>query len=212
MWEFLRDATPSRRRQRYGDIQFDCDYRVETTAANVTLREHLLGVLAGGPYQPCDPSLFHETVQTLGIDYSQFDFIDLGCGKGRALLLASDYPFRRILGVELFPEYQQICEENIQKYQSPSQQCFKIESLCADARDFRFPAVPTVLFLFNPLPEPGLQVVVRNLEKSLVASPRPIIIVYHNPILEHVLAAAPQFKRVSSTLQCAIYRGHHAER
>ena len=205
MWDFLCDCTPSRRRQRFGDIEFDCDYRVETTAANVSLRDHLLGVLAGGAYQPCDPALFHETLQNLRIDYGQFDFIDLGCGKGRALLLASDYPFRRILGVELFPGLKQICDENIRQYSSPRQRCFALESICSDARNFEFPAVPAVLFLFNPLPEAGLQRVIRNLERSLTASPRQVVIIYHNPIREHVLAASNPLTKISSSLQCAVY-------
>src|SRR5207302_3353759 len=123
MWEFARDATPARRRQRYGDIEFDCDYRVDTTSATVGLRTHLLGVLAGGPYQPSDPSLFHETIRNLNIDYRQFEFVDLGSGKGRALLMAADYPFRRIIGVELMLEFHNIAQENIRKYASATQRC-----------------------------------------------------------------------------------------
>ena len=87
MWEFVRDATPARRKQRYGDIEFDCDHRVDTTAGTVSLRTHLMGVLVGGPYQPCDPALFQQTISKLHIDHREYDFVDLGSGKGRALLM-----------------------------------------------------------------------------------------------------------------------------
>ncbi|HSS98535.1 MAG TPA: hypothetical protein VLK33_15975, partial [Terriglobales bacterium] len=102
LWEFTRDSTPARRRQRYGDVDYDWDHRVDTTGATVGWRERLLGTLHS-PYQPTESALFHEMLDSLKIDFREFTFIDLGSGKGRTLLMASDYPFRRIIGVELFP-------------------------------------------------------------------------------------------------------------
>ena len=95
--EFVRDSTPERRRQRYGDVQYDWDYRVDTTSATIGWRDRLLGMLHS-PYQPTEPSLFHEMLSALKIDFREFTFIDLGSGKGRVLLMAADYPFRRIVG------------------------------------------------------------------------------------------------------------------
>ena len=43
IWEFLRDSTPQRRRQRFGDVEFDWEHRVDTTSANVSWRSRLLG-------------------------------------------------------------------------------------------------------------------------------------------------------------------------
>src|SRR5579872_4928821 len=104
--EFLRDSTPQRRRQRYGDIDYDWDFRVDTTSAAVGWRDRLLGIF-NSPYQPTEPALFHEMMTFLssqpGFDFHNFTFIDLGSGKGRTLLMASDYPFRRIIGIELLP-------------------------------------------------------------------------------------------------------------
>ena len=205
LWHFAREATPGRRKQRYGDIEFDCDYRVNTTSANVSRKSDLLGMLAGTPYQPCDPALFHSTIRSLNINCREFEFIDVGCGKGRALLLASDYPFRRILGVELLSELQRIAEHNIQIYKSSARQCFSLESICADAREFEFPSVPLVVFLFNPLPEAGLRSVVANLARSLQQHPRPVHVVYHNPILKHVLQECSALEERVSTVQYAIY-------
>jgi SAM-dependent methyltransferase len=205
LWSFLRDATPSRRKQRYGDIEFDCDYRVNTTSAGVSLRTHFLGVLAGGPYQPSDPVLLRETLANLEIDYSEFIFIDLGSGKGRALLLASDYPFQRIIGVELLPEFHCIALDNIAKYRSDNQKCFAIECLLGDAEEYSFPPAPLVLYLFNPLPEVGLRRVIARLEESLREHPRPVYVLYLNPMLEHILAESSLLRKVSSSLQSAVY-------
>lgn len=204
LWEFMRDSMPSRRRQRYGDVEYDWDYRVDTTSATVGWRDRLLG-LFHTPYQPTDPALFREMLETLNIDFGEFTFIDIGSGKGRVLLMAADYPFRRVLGIELLPALHRIAQENIQKYKSDSQKCFMVESMCGDAREFAFPAEPTVLYLFNPLPESGLVKVLANLEQSLQASPRPVYVLYHNPLLESLLTRSAAFMKIAATHQYSIF-------
>jgi len=203
-WEFLRDSLPARRRQRYGDVDYDWDHRVDTTSATVDWHDRLLGLLHS-PYQPSDPALFHEMLAALKINFSDFTFIDIGSGKGRTLLMASDYPFRRILGAELLPGLHRIAQENIRKYKSDSQRCFAIESICADARDFIFPPEPTVLYLFNPLPEAGLVQMLGNLEQSLREHPRPVFVIYHNPVLQGVLAESKWLRKVGGTHQYSTF-------
>jgi len=137
--------------------------------------------------------------------FHSFTFIDLGSGKGRTLLMASSYPFTRIIVVELLPELHQAAQENLASYKSESQKCRGLESICADAIDFTFPPDPTVLYLFNPLPEAGLRRVIANLEKSLEQNPRPVYVLYHNPLLEQVLTESPALKKIAATHQYAIY-------
>jgi SAM-dependent methyltransferase len=204
LYEFVRDSAPSRRRQRYGDVDFDWDYRVDTTGATVGWRDRLLGLLHS-PYQPTDPALFREMMSQLNADFHEYTFIDIGSGKGRVLLMAADYPFRRIVGVELFPELDRIAKENVAKYKSESQKCFVIEAVCGDAREFSFPAEPLVVYLFNPLPAAGLTELLGNLEKSLRNKPRPVIVLYHNPLLEQVLAQREFLKKIGGTHQYSVY-------
>jgi SAM-dependent methyltransferase len=231
LWQFARESTPAQRGQRFGDIDYDWDYRVDTTSANVAWQDRLLG-LFHSPYQPTDPALFHEMLSALPISvpdrshpevpafspagrgisrvsrtesFSDFTFIDIGSGKGRVLLMASDYPFRQILGVELLPALHRIAQENIRKYTSPSQQCFAIESICGDARDFEFPPDPTVLYLFNPLPEAGLLELLNSLERSLREHHRPLYALYHNPQLEHTLERRTRLRKITGKEQYSIY-------
>lgn len=204
-WEFLRDSMPDRRRQRYGDVDYDWDHRVDTTSAMVGWHDRLLGLFYS-PYQPTEPVLFRAMIEALEIDFRQFTFVDLGSGKGRTLLMASDWPFRRIIGVELLPVLHRTAQVNIRKYQCPAQQCGAIESICGDACDFVFPTGPIVLYLFNPLPEPGLRTVVANVDRSLAECFRPFFVLYHNPQLEHALAESKHLKRVGGTHQYVIYR------
>src|SRR5437763_16732381 len=144
-WEFLADSTPARQRQRWGDVEFDCDYRVNTTSAGQSFRTRLRAALASAPYQPTEPTLFHQILRALEIDHAQFTFVDVGSGKGRALLMAADYAFRRVIGVELLLELHAIAANNIRLYRGPRQRCFAIESRCGDAREFVFPTEPLVV-------------------------------------------------------------------
>ena len=114
-------------------------------------------------------------------------------------MLASEYPFRKIVGVELIPELHRAAEQNVARYRAKGAtaavgpdsdylpQLPPIETLRLDAREFVFPATPLVVYLFNPLPEAGLRQVLRNLEESWTRAPRPVWIVYHNPLLERTL-------------------------
>ncbi len=209
IWEFVRESTPERRRQRYGDAEYDWEHRVNTTSGALGWRDRLLGVFHS-PYQPTESALFHEMLEALRqqihSDLRDFIFIDLGSGKGRTLLMASDYSFLRIVGVELLPALHESAQENLSKYRSESQKCFALESICADATEFPFPAEPTVLYLFNPFPEAGLQRMMASLERSLLAYPRTVYVLYHNPLLEHVLSGSVGLKKVGGTHQYAIYR------
>ncbi len=209
LWELIRASTPERRRQRYGDADFDWEHRVNTTSAAVGWRDRLLGAF-NSPYQPTESALFHEMLDALRershSDFHDFVFIDLGSGKGRTLLMASDYPFRGIVGAELLPALHQAAQENLSKYRSESQKCFALESICADATEFPLPAEPTVLYLFNPFPEAGLRRVIGNLEQSLREHPRVVYVLYHNPLLEHILEASATLKKVGGTHQYAIYQ------
>ena len=207
-WEFVRDSTPARRRSCFGDADYDWDYRVNTTSGAVGWRERLLGIFHS-PYQPTENALFHEMIDALAqhtsLDFAKFTFVDLGSGKGRALLMASDYPFGRIVGVELLPALHQIAEQNLTRYHSDSQKCFALESVCADATTFPLPAGPLVVYLFNPFPESGLRRAMANFGRDLDRTPRPAYVLYHNPQLETVLLDSGRFTKIAATHQYSIF-------
>lgn len=209
VWEFLRDSTPARLRSRFGDADYDWDYRVNTTSGAVGWRERLVGSFTSG-YQPTDPPAFHEMLGTLeqatGLDFADLTFIDLGSGKGRTLLMASDYPFRRIVGVELLPALHSLAEQNLAQYKSDSQKCFALESICANAAEFNFPAGPLLVYLFNPFPEAVLRCVLTNLRRALDGSAGAAFLIYYNPQHADVVAEAGYLQKIAGTSQYSIFR------
>ena len=209
-YEFLRDSLPARRRQRYGDIDFDWEHRVNTTAATVTWRSRLMGML-NSAYQPIPPEQFREMMAALADHlegdrtFRGFTFIDIGSGKGRALLLASQFGFRRIIGVELLPELHNVARENVLHCQQRSGNP-RIELICGDGATFCLPAEPSVIFLFNPLPEAAFRVFMENTERSLLQYPRPTFVVYANPVFAQTVSAIPSLQKLGGTHQYLLFR------
>lgn len=202
-YELLRDSLPWRWRLRFGDLDFDWEQRVDTTWSNVGFATRVREVFAGRGYQPTDPYIFREMMAQVPVDLRDYTFVDLGSGKGRALLLAREYPFAKIIGMELLPELHEVARQNIAKL--PAEEQTRFELLCGDARGFVFPKGPLFVYLFDPFPAPVLAEVVANLERSLRESPRPALIGYQNPISEKVMAGSPRFRKLCGTMQWALF-------
>jgi histone methylation protein DOT1 len=140
-------------------------------------------------YEPTPTRLFRHIMRRLDIAHERFTFCDLGSGLGRTLLLASDYPFRSIVGVEFSETLHRMAEANIRVYRSRRQRCFAIKSICMDAAKWPIPDTPTVFFLYNPFLPPVMTQVLANLEASLARTPREVVVVYYNPLSAHVIEA-----------------------
>ena len=117
-------------------------------------------------------------MNALEIEHEDFVFVDLGAGKGRTLLLASDFPFKRVIGVELFERYCAIARHNVRTYRSPAQRCTAIDIVCSDASTYELPPENTVFYFFDPFERPVLARVVENIVQSLRSRPRKVAIVY----------------------------------
>ena len=203
----IRDSTPERRRSRFGDIDYDCDHAVDTTWARLPLSVRLREIFSERLYQPTVEEEFAAIMQRLAdIDLTTFTFVDLGSGKGRALLMASMYPFARIVGVEVQPELEAIARRNIDVFARPSQLCRQIESRCADAREYDFPPEDLVLYLFNPFPAYVLREVLEKLAASAASVPRRIFVLYNAPFEKQEFERIPAFEPCCESPQFLIYQ------
>jgi SAM-dependent methyltransferase len=125
-------------------------------------------------------------------------FLDIGAGKGRAMLLASRFPFLRVEGVELSPALAAIASANITLWQQDA----RAEALAplrlynADATKHPLPIEPTLAFLFHPFELPILRRFLRHVEKSLAAKPHPFDLLYINAEHNSLLDRHPAFTRV----------------
>lgn len=125
---------------------------------------------------------FAAAIAALDIPAEGASFVDLGSGKGRAVLMAADHPFARIIGVEFARELHEIALANVARRAATRGPDDRIQLHLDDASRFRLPAGPVVLFLFNPFDPPVLTDVVDAAMASWQADPRPIRILYMNPV------------------------------
>ena len=148
------------------------------------------------PYETTAAWLIREIIEAIPLPPDGFAFVDIGSGKGRALLVASEFPLAKIAGVELSPELHQIAEDNIRRYRPASQRCTSFSLHCINAVEYVFPPDPLVLFLFNPVGKDSIGRILANLEASLRAAPREAFVVYINPRFEALARRAPFLRKV----------------
>lgn len=158
------------KKKRIVDREFDSRHGVDTGGITLLGKLHIDGNWRdGSSHVAVDPQEFAEAMAALDIDFSHFTFIDLGSGKGRALMLAREYGFRKLIGVEFSAELAEIARSN------------GVETICADATQYELPNEPTLLFLYNPFGRETMEKVAGRVRASLDAHPRDLTVLYLNP-------------------------------
>lgn len=133
-------------------------------------------------YEAVREDIFLDVVAFAGVDPRQYDFIDFGSGKGRALVLAAEAGFRKAVGVEISPALHEVAIRNVATYQRQRPQAGPIELRCGNAAAFELPPGDALLFFYNPFREATLRAVLSNVARTWRRQPRKLIVVYCNPV------------------------------
>ncbi len=190
-----------------GLIRHPFDLRFGTRTSGLVAGRHLQARHREGrdatAYYAVAPSVFHallarwqRTRPPAPID--AYTFIDLGAGMGRALLLAAEYSFRSVLGVEMHPTLARIARSNMALWRAQARARTPMRVLCRDAAEFPLPPGPCVIFLFNPFGAPVLRRVLRAWRSGMRNRIAPIDVLYVNNEQDHVMAMEPGFMRLFS--------------
>jgi hypothetical protein len=139
-------------------------------------------------YEAVAASAIQTILAGLLIRYEDYVFIDIGSGKGRSCLLASHFPFRQIIGVEISHRLTQIANENFAKYRPTDQKVRNFTPVCADALMYELPDTNLVLYMANPFAYKALAKFVKGLERSLSMTPRSAIVLYVFPMFPKAFA------------------------
>jgi len=206
-WQLLRSRF-SRRRDRAMPDPLDLEWGTDTAQVveqgelEVDSPNHAFAVR----YQATPPEAFQAMMAALDIRFEDYTFVDIGSGKGRALLLAADYPFRAIAGVEFSPLLHRIAADNIEKRRPAFRACRDVASIRADAAVFQLPQTPLVLYFYHPFDRPVMEKVAENIRASLAGCPRSVYIVYFNPVCGDTLERNGQFAPLHRGRDFTIYR------
>lgn len=165
-------------------------------------------------YYAVAPSVFHGMIVRWrrcrpAAHIDEVAFIDVGAGMGRAMLLAAEYRFRMVVGLELNPALARIGRRNMARWRAAGRTRTPLRMICADAVEFALPPGPCVAFLFNPFGAPVLRRVLDSWAHNLTRQRSPqtaqLDILYVNNEQEHILEQQAGFRRL---FQGKVRRSH----
>ena len=123
-------------------------------------------------------------------------FLDIGAGKGRGLLIASEHPFKGVLGIELNPALAALAQKNIAHWTKTQEYLAPITLIEQDATEFYFPPGPCLLFLFHPFESRVMYKLLRRIETQFATRPGTVDLIYVNCECRALLDGHPAFTRL----------------
>jgi SAM-dependent methyltransferase len=184
------------------EIKGEKKYGINTTGADELKKLSSSGIDISHAtiYMPVSYSLIEKTLEQIALSDKKH-FLDIGCGKGRALCVAAHYGFNKLTGID-FSE--KLCIDAIENTRITKQQlpAISFSIITQDAVVIQIPADTDCIFLFNPFDEVVMKKVLANIINSLETSPRQLKIIYANPLHKN-LFTENNFEEVyySKTLQ-----------
>ena len=165
------------------ESEFDNEHGTDTEAIreivslDIALSDNALHAV---DYEPSPYHITAKILRKLSIDHTRFSFIDFGSGKGRVLLIASQSPFKAVIGIEFSRELCEIARSNIAKVRASKCAASLVECVHTDAMEYRLPDEPLVCYFYNPFDQIIMEVVVGRLVESLKKIPREAYVIYLN--------------------------------
>lgn len=178
---------------KFGDRLFDVHHKthtagiVELDELEITSENKARGIR----YEPTRAWPFEELMRRVNIP-REGAFVDMGCGKGRVLLLAASVGFSRLVGVDFSEELCQHARRNIADYSNRNDRCAPhFEIIHCDAVDYPIDRRDSVFYFFNPFDGEVMSRVLSRIVDSAKRFPRPIWLIYLNPVWRSVLDQSP---------------------
>ena len=182
------------------EIQGEKKYGINTTGADELMELKKIGVDISHAtiYMPVSYQLL-DIIFTYLPKQNRHHFLDIGCGKGRAICVAAYCGFEKVTGIDFSKKFCEIAEENFIKIQTKIEH--KTYSIVhKNILNYTIPIDVSCIFLFNPFDAEIMQQVVENIIINLQQQPRTINIVYVNPLYKYLFIEAG-FKEIFYTKQ-----------
>jgi len=161
-------------------------------------------------YETIPPFSINKILNSIDI-HKEDVFVDFGCGKGRVLLVASQYRFKKIVGIEFSPELVDIARFNInicKKYNNFN--IDRIEIIKEDVLDYKYNNDESVFYLFNPFSNIILDPLCDQIIKSINRKPRRVYILYYHPKFENIIIDKG-FKKIDEINTISKSTKHHSK-
>jgi SAM-dependent methyltransferase len=203
VWRWLRRRLDTSEETKPLPHPFDARYGVETSGligGGELLSGHRNDVF-NTAYYGMAPSRFQWVMQfwIANQDHAaieEYSFIDLGCGKGRAVMMASEFRFRQVVGVELHAGLARIAEANVATWSAAGRAACPVRIACQDATEFVFPEGACLLYLFHPFTAPVMKQLIERIEADFADRAGMLDLIYFNPEAGELLETHPGFERL----------------
>lgn len=168
------------------EIKGEKKYNITTTGADElkNLSKEGVDISHATMYMPISYLLLEKILKQLP-NTSTKHFLDIGCGKGRALCVAAHEGFNTVTGIDFSKE---LCDDAIDNLKRTKEKfpTLQYAVFTKDAMNFDIPAEVDCIFLFNPFDVVIMSAVVFNIMESAREYPREIIVAYANPLYEEL--------------------------
>jgi hypothetical protein len=125
--------------------------------------------------------------------------IDLGCGRGRVCVIATEFPFRKIIGLELAAPLITTARRNAAHMRSKFPERTPIEIIKGDATQPPLNGHAVVLFLYHSFGVEMVRRLIAHIEDTISSSPQlKVMIIYYNPVHGQVFDDSSAFSRFSA--------------
>jgi SAM-dependent methyltransferase len=151
------------------------------------------------PYAGSQPSIVRTALASLP-DPSAYAFVDIGCGKGRPLVVASEFAYQRIVGVEWSPQIAALGRANAAAIAARHPERTPIEIQVGDATAVQAPAACVVFYMYHAFNRELVAALVTNIEQQLQNQLQHAFFVYYDPVHSAVLDQSPRFARWSAQM------------
>jgi predicted RNA methylase len=165
--------------ETYRERRFDRRYGVDTTGKFKPVFVGVTGEVKAlaRAHQPSAVGLFARFIRLSGANPTDFTFIDLGCGKGRTLLLAARSSFRKVVGVELDSALCETARQNAATWKTQRHGA-PITIIEGNAAEFEPPSGNLFIYMFCPFDGAVFHQVAERLAQWAGEAGRRVIVAY----------------------------------
>lgn len=163
------------------ELKGEKKYNIKTSSFRPLSKFQIKGNELGNAteYMPVDYPLLESLLNVLPTTAKKGTFVDIGCGKGRALCVAAHFGFSEIEGIDFAKELVEDAQINL----NSTQQIFpslRSRVLWTDLESYKIPEETSCLFLFNPFNEKMIALLAAKIIETNFLFP--VHIIYASPV------------------------------
>ncbi len=156
------------------DTRYSIDTRTEVAIENLDISEE--DKQHADKYKPTRARYFRKLMKKVDLPRDGA-FVDVGCGKGRVLLLAAELGFDQVVGLEISPALCQIAEKNVNTFREINSKSGSINVICTNILDYKMDGSETVFFLYSPFDHSVTDRFLEMIRESLKQYPRDLCLI-----------------------------------